>query len=119
MVITPMGGNAFHETLQKKSIGSKKTLLWMACKECIYVRNYARYSDTVITSQILRFRELQSILEHQGKFLEEMAPRISCKAQRESGLLPSGACGLQGTALEGKSYYLLEVLASVKSLLPC
>lgn len=24
MVITPMGGNAFHETLQKKSIGSKK-----------------------------------------------------------------------------------------------
>ena len=96
MVITPMGGNAFHETLQKKSIGSKKTLLWMACKECIYVRNYARYSDTVITSQILRFRELQSILEHQGKFLEEMAPRISCKAQRESGLLPSGACGLLG-----------------------
>lgn len=88
----------------------------MACKECIYVRNYARYSDAMITSQILRFRDLQSILEHQGKFLEEIAPRISCRAQRKSyDLLPSGACGLQGTAVEGKSYYyLLEVLASLE-----
>lgn len=83
-----------------------KILLWMICEECVYIRNYARCSDIMITSQILRLRAYSLSWNVTERFLEEMTPRKTCKVQREScGLPPSGTCGLQGYCSRRKELF--------------
>lgn len=117
-----MGRNVFHEALQKKPLG-EKILLWMICEECVYIRNYARCSDIMITSQILRLKSLQSILKHHGK----IPGRDDTKKNLQSpkGILwPSSIWNMwsprllqqKKRAIFSQKYLIL--LSSVKSLVP-
>lgn len=79
------------------------------------IRNYTSCSDIMIASQILRLKDLQSVLEHQKRYLEEMTPR---KDAESKGNLVAFLCLEYMTskvfAVGVRSYFLLKILDSLE-----